>query len=95
MRKIIQLRGTNATGKTTACRQFIQSGQFTVRSVPVYGKYIEYHYDEQRKIAVVGRYDQRECGGVDGYIKNKNFLRDSKCLRESCIRDTIVTESTY
>lgn len=77
MKKIIQLRGTNATGKTTACRQFVQSGHFCVRSVPVHGKDIEYHYDDERKIAVVGRYDQRECGGVDGYIKNKNFLRDS------------------
>lgn len=75
--KVIQLRGTNATGKTTTVRQFINRGNFEVKSIFVGSRDIEYHWDEERKIAIIGRYDQRVSGGVDGYITNKDFLRDT------------------
>lgn len=75
--KVIQLRGTNATGKTTAVRQFIERGAFEVRSIPVNGQEIEYHYDPGRGIAVLGRYDTRVSGGIDGDITNKVVLRNS------------------
>ena len=74
--KVIQLRGTNATGKTTTIRQFIEHGSFTVESITVAGRNIEYHWDDERKIAIIGRYDQAMSGGIDGYITNKNLLRD-------------------
>lgn len=74
--KVIQLRGTNATGKTTTIRQFIERGDFEVKSIPIANRDIEYHWDEARKIAVLGRYDLRVSGGIDGYITNKNLLRD-------------------
>lgn len=74
--KVIQLRGTNATGKTTTLRQFMERGEFTVESIEVHGREIEYHWDDRRKIAILGRYDQAMSGGVDGYITDKDLLRD-------------------
>lgn len=75
--KVIQLRGTNATGKTTTIRQFILRGHFTVKSITVRKTEIEYHWEEERKIAVIGRYDKAVSGGVDGSITNKDMLRDA------------------
>ena len=74
--KVIQLRGTNATGKTTAIRQFIERNKFKVFSIRVGNRDIEYHWDDNLKIAILGRYDKAVTGGVDGYITNKDFLRD-------------------
>lgn len=74
--KVIQLRGTNATGKTSTIRQFIDKGDFVVKSINMGARDIDYHWDERRKICVVGRYDQAMSGGIDGYITNKDFLRD-------------------
>lgn len=74
--KVIQLRGTNATGKTTTIRQFIERGAFEVKTIEIAKRQIEYHWDDERKIAILGRYDQRMSGGVDGYITDKNLLRD-------------------
>lgn len=75
--KVIQLRGTNATGKTTTIRQFIECGEFVVKTIRVAGRDIEYHWEERRRIAILGRYDQAMSGGVDGYITNKDLLRDT------------------
>lgn len=75
--KVIQLRGTNATGKTTAIRQFIQRGNFRVTSIRVRGKDIEFHYDDGRRIAILGRYDLNVSGGIDGRITDRNVLLDS------------------
>lgn len=73
--KVIQLRGTNATGKTTAIRQFIEHGQFTIQSIEVEKAPIEYHWEERRRIAILGRYDTRVTGGIDGRITDKNLLK--------------------
>lgn len=75
--KVVQLRGTNATGKTTTMRQFIEKGDFEVKSIFVGSRDIEYHWDNDRRIAIIGRYDKAMSGGVDGYITNKDFLRDT------------------
>lgn len=75
--KVIHLRGTNASGKTSTVRQFIQHGHFTVKTIFVHRKEIEYHWDEGRKIAILGRYDQSVSGGVDGRITEKHVLADS------------------
>ena len=75
--KVIQLRGTNATGKTTAVRQFIARGNFEVREIAVNGEMIEYHYEPARNIVVLGRYDTRVSGGIDGRIIKKSVLMNS------------------
>lgn len=75
--KVIQLRGTNAVGKTTAIRQFVNRGNFCVKSFVMNGIEVEYHKDDERGIVVLGRYDQNVTGGIDGRITNKNVLRDA------------------
>ena len=76
MRKVIQLRGTNATGKTTAVRQLIETGGFEVRFFR-HGKMdVAYTMNDERSICVLGRYDTRVCGGFDGVIKDKRLLMD-------------------
>ena len=74
MNKFIQVRGTNATGKTTAVRNLIQKGDFSVYSTNVYGNNFPYTFDGQTLIG--GRYDTRECGGLDGVIKDRNVLKE-------------------
>lgn len=74
--KVIQLRGTNATGKTTTLRQFMNRGHFAVKTIRVGTRDIEYHWDSERRIALLGRYDQAMSGGIDGYITDKDYLRD-------------------
>lgn len=82
MNKLIQIRGTNATGKTTAVRNLISEGKFKIFSIKVRGKEYPYTYDGE--IVVGGRYDTRECGGLDGVIKDKNVMKEYviKLLKE-------------
>ena len=75
--KVIQIRGTNATGKTTTIRGFINRGQFVIKTIKVGRRDIEYHWEDRRKIAIIGRYDKAVTGGVDGYITDKNELMDT------------------
>lgn len=86
MARVIQLRGTNATGKTTAIRQFINRGTFSVKEIPVGGRLIEYHWNAERKIAILGRYDQCMSGGVDGYITSKELLGSSILRILRCVK---------
>ena len=69
--KVIQLRGTNATGKTTAIRQFIEKGEFEIGTINVQGLTIEFHEEKKRGIIILGRYDLSTTGGIDGRITNK------------------------
>lgn len=75
--KVIQIRGTNAVGKTTAVREFIKHGEFGIRDVKVDGKIIECHWEEKRRIAIIGRYDKAVTGGVDGCIQKKELLNNT------------------
>lgn len=74
MKQFIHLRGAMGSGKTTAARQFIQSGNFALCSLVVSGKEYPYMYDKSRNICVTGRYDLRECGGMDGVISNRTLM---------------------
>lgn len=75
--KVIQIRGTNAVGKTTAVREFIKHGDFIIRDINVNGKIIECHWEEERKIAIIGRYDKAATGGVDSCIQKKELLNNT------------------
>lgn len=79
--KVIQIRGVNGVGKTTAVREYIRKGLFCAESIEMGGKQYSYQYDG--KIAIIGNYDGAECGGVDGLIKNKDELKNliAKILR--------------
>lgn len=72
--KIIQLRGVNGVGKTTIVRDFIEKGNFSVGEQQIGAKQYSYCFDG--KIAIIGRYDARETGGVDGMISDKAVLKE-------------------
>lgn len=72
--KIIHVRGVNGVGKTTAVREYIEKGHFRVETTFLRGKQYFYHWDGET--AILGRYDERVTGGVDGYIKDATELKD-------------------
>lgn len=61
--KIIQICGTNGTGKTTLMKNLLRSGKFLKMSVDVDGKSREWWFDG--KVAVIGKYNSANCCGVD------------------------------
>jgi len=69
--KIIQICGTNGTGKTTLMKNLLHSGKFLKMSVSVDGKSREWWFDGQ--VAVVGKYNAFNCCGVDA----GNYTNDS------------------
>ena len=61
--KIIQICGTNGVGKTTLVKGLLSSGNFLKLNQEVSGVSREWWYDG--KVAVVGKYNDRNCCGVD------------------------------
>lgn len=61
--KIIQICGTNGVGKTTLVKGLLASGNFLKLSQEVSGVSREWWYNG--KVAVVGKYNNRNCCGVD------------------------------
>lgn len=72
--KIIQIRGINGSGKSTVAREYIENGHFVVREQSLAGSQYSYCYDGET--AIIGRYDVRECGGVDGEIRDGDELKN-------------------
>ena len=73
--KVIQLRGTNGVGKTTAVREYMRNGQFWTESVEMGGSQYIYHFSGS--VAIIGKYDgETATGGIDGYITNKDELKN-------------------
>lgn len=64
MKKILQIRGANASGKTTIVRQFIEHNGLTLTFEKVGEADIPFYVSADRKIAVLGRYD-KTTGGCD------------------------------
>lgn len=75
MKKFIHLRGSMATGKTSTARAVLARGNYEVRFIDIGGKNYPYMLDESKRWIVTGRYDTRECGGLDGVIKNRNVMK--------------------
>lgn len=65
-----------AVGKTSTARDFISRGNFNVMQMKIGRRSYPYLYDEQKSIVVTGRYDTRECGGLDGIIKNRAIMTE-------------------
>lgn len=61
--KIIQICGTNGVGKTTLVKGLLSSGNFLKLSQECEGKSREWWYNG--RVAVVGKYNDRNCCGVD------------------------------
>ena len=56
MNRIIQIRGSNCAGKTTAVKQFVERNNFRLLNANFYGIDLQMTWCEQRKIAIVGDY---------------------------------------
>lgn len=78
MKQFFQIRGCMGSGKTTIARQIVQSGEFVVDFIDIFGKKYPYTRSKDGKIVVTGRYDivSRKCGGLDGTIKNKEIMKE-------------------
>ncbi len=62
--KILQIRGANASGKTTIVRQFIEHNGLALTFEKVGETELPFYVSADRKIAVLGRYD-KTTGGCD------------------------------
>lgn len=62
--KLIQIRGCNASGKTTTVRQFIQRNNFEIKEINIKGKKTFITTNNDNSIVVLGRYDKKT-GGCD------------------------------
>lgn len=70
---IVQLRGLNASGKTTAMRQFARNHELEEKQIEVEG--VKTWILSNKEIAVVGRYPATSnFGGCDSCIKGKQHL---------------------
>lgn len=70
---IVQLRGLNASGKTTAMRQFAEKNNLAEKQIDVTG--IQTWVMVNEKTAVIGRYPKTSnFGGCDSCIKGKQHL---------------------
>lgn len=72
--KVIQICGTNGTGKTTLVKGLLNGGKFKRKELLVGGEPKEWWYDG--KIAVIGKYNQANCCGIDaGKYTGEQLLR--------------------
>lgn len=62
--KLIQIRGCNASGKTTTVRQFIEKNNFESIEVNIKGKKTYLTINQDKSIVILGRYDKKT-GGCD------------------------------
>ena len=62
--KVIQIRGCNASGKTTMVKQFIQNSNFEIKEIKVKGIKTYITTNENKSIVILGRYDKKT-GGCD------------------------------
>lgn len=76
MRKLIHLRGTHGAGKTSTARDFLSQLDYEIRYISIGGKDYAYCIDPKKNYVVTGRYDQRDCGGLDGVIKSAKLMRE-------------------
>lgn len=61
--KVIQISGTNGTGKTTLIKSLIQKSNFMRLQLPEGNEIKYWNYDG--RIAIIGTYDNTNCCGVD------------------------------
>lgn len=100
MTKIVQIRGSNGTGKTTLVREFLRRrGDNTIITLTVGGERIECH--KTGEIIVMGRYDRNECGGCDSEIHSKELFKDAiakivrTCKPEVLIYEAVLYGKTF
>ncbi len=77
--KIIQICGTNGVGKTTLVKGLLTAGNFLKLNQEVSGISREWWYDG--KVAVIGKYNDRNCCGVDaGNYSGDELIKTIKAV---------------
>lgn len=89
--KIIQICGTNGTGKTTLVKNLLLSGGFLKMQSVIDGKSREWWYDG--KTIVIGKYNSNNCCGVDaGNYTGEELLSTIKAVIQQEQPLTVVFE---
>lgn len=77
--KIIQICGTNGVGKTTLVKGLLTTGNFLKLNQEVSGVSREWWFDG--KVAVVGKYNEANCCGVDaGNYSGDELIKTIKAI---------------
>lgn len=77
--KIIQICGTNGVGKTTLVKGLLSAGNFLKLNQEVSGISREWWYDG--RVAVVGKYNEANCCGVDaGNYSGDELIKTIKAI---------------
>lgn len=74
---IIQIRGANAAGKTTAVKQYIEKYGMEPLSIDLHSGKTIFYADSEHKRIVLGRYD-KPIGGVDNFKGRKQITEALK-----------------
>lgn len=89
--KIIQICGTNGVGKTTLVKNLLANGDFEKSYALIDGVQKEYWFDGE--IAVVGKYNNANCCGVDaGNYSTDVLLKTLESVITTVRPDVIVFE---
>lgn len=89
--KIIQIRGCNASGKTTSVKQFIQRNNLETMEVSVKGKSTYLTTNKDKSIVVLGRYDKKT-GGCDLFANKDHVFNTIEWVIFSLRPKTIIFE---
>ena len=91
MNKIIQVKGSNAVGKTTAIKQFIEKNKFIQSQIAVNNKNVFINHNIDYSICILGRYDVKN-GGCDRFDGKKQIFDTIATLIKKYNTETIIFE---
>ena len=89
--KIIQIRGSNGSGKTTIVRQYANKNNLKIKSIEVNGIETFISTNETGDIVVLGRYDKKT-GGCDLFKNTDHVFNTIISVIENMKPRTIVFE---
>lgn len=91
MNKIIQVKGSNATGKTTTIRQFIENHNLRKEAVKVESEDVPIYANNEHTICILGDYEAKN-GGCDRFKGKKQIYSTIKYLIKSYNSKYIIFE---
>lgn len=92
MRKILNLRGGHASGKTEAVRQFLKKHESREETIDVGEWHSPINVVDGGKVIVLGYYPEDGCGGVDRYRRKEQTMATIVKAIEKYHPDAIVYE---
>lgn len=89
--KVIQIRGVNASGKTTAVRLFIEKNKMKPKIINVGGKPTPIVVNDDESIVVIGPYSEKT-GGCDRFSSKKYINETILTVIKAMNPETIIWE---